>query len=240
MALNSYTARPSCVAPWISGDIVCLFLTMVWPDKVGRGMMLMRSSGVHSPMPDVAPIEGNPRPVHSYLPIYDLVSIVGHGRSKLSPLSPPGPCSTVGLVASRLGLTIHSPAAMMNKVGRVGKGSLRHTTDGLSTARSLAIFAVGSKIEGDEEEEVGADDGNTGEGREFLSRALPGIGEPGPVGGGEVSPGCEVDETEINDELEDLKAGNPLLPPNADATRALEVIPVHDHMYCQVQRNRHP
>ena len=46
--------------------------------------------------------------------------------------------------------------------------------------------------------------------------------------------------TEINDELDDLETSDPLLPPDADAARALEVVPVHDHVNRQVQGNDGP
>jgi hypothetical protein len=46
--------------------------------------------------------------------------------------------------------------------------------------------------------------------------------------------------TEIDDELDDLETGDPLLPPNLDATGALEVVPVHNHVHHQVQRDDDP
>lgn len=46
--------------------------------------------------------------------------------------------------------------------------------------------------------------------------------------------------TEINDKLEYLQTGNPFFPPNTDATGTLEVVPVHDNMYQQVEDDRHP
>ena len=46
--------------------------------------------------------------------------------------------------------------------------------------------------------------------------------------------------TEVNDELCDLESSDPFFPPDTDASRSLKVIPVHDHMYSQVQGNRHP
>lgn len=46
--------------------------------------------------------------------------------------------------------------------------------------------------------------------------------------------------TKINDELNDLKASDPLLPPAANATCTLEVVPVHDHMNSQVQGDHNP
>lgn len=50
----------------------------------------------------------------------------------------------------------------------------------------------------------------------------------------------DVRRTEINNELDDLETGDPLLPPDADSTRALEVVPVHDNVDHQVQRNWDP
>jgi len=46
--------------------------------------------------------------------------------------------------------------------------------------------------------------------------------------------------TKVDDKLDDLEAGDPFLPGDADAPSALEVIPVHDHMHHQVQRDRDP
>jgi hypothetical protein len=49
-----------------------------------------------------------------------------------------------------------------------------------------------------------------------------------------------VEPTEVDDELDDLETGDPLLPPDLDAARALEVVPVHDHVDHQVQRDDNP
>jgi hypothetical protein len=46
--------------------------------------------------------------------------------------------------------------------------------------------------------------------------------------------------TEINDELDNLETSNPLLPPDANATGALEVVPVHDNVDGQVEHDRDP
>lgn len=46
--------------------------------------------------------------------------------------------------------------------------------------------------------------------------------------------------TKVNDELNDLETGDPLLPPDADAARALEVVPVHDDVNSQVKGNGNP
>lgn len=46
--------------------------------------------------------------------------------------------------------------------------------------------------------------------------------------------------TEIQDELYDLQAGDPLLPPDSNSSSALKVIPVHDYMDSEVESDRHP
>ena len=46
--------------------------------------------------------------------------------------------------------------------------------------------------------------------------------------------------TKSNDELGDLKTGDPLLPPDLNATRTLEVVPVHDNVYQQVEADDSP
>lgn len=50
----------------------------------------------------------------------------------------------------------------------------------------------------------------------------------------------EFELTKIDDELHDLKAGNPLLPPDLDTPSALEVVPVHDYMDSQVEGDDDP
>ena len=46
--------------------------------------------------------------------------------------------------------------------------------------------------------------------------------------------------TKIDDELDNLETSDPLLPPDADATSTLEVVPVHDNVNSQVQHNGNP
>jgi len=50
----------------------------------------------------------------------------------------------------------------------------------------------------------------------------------------------ELGLTEINDKLDDLKTGDPFLPPDADTTRALEVVPVHNDVDRQVKGDWNP
>ena len=46
--------------------------------------------------------------------------------------------------------------------------------------------------------------------------------------------------TQINDELHNLQHGDVLLPPDADATGTLEVVPVHDDVDQQVDGDGNP
>jgi hypothetical protein len=46
--------------------------------------------------------------------------------------------------------------------------------------------------------------------------------------------------TQIKHELDNLHDGDVLLPPDANAPRALEVVPVHDNVDHQVQGDRDP
>lgn len=46
--------------------------------------------------------------------------------------------------------------------------------------------------------------------------------------------------TEVNDKLDDLEAGDPLLPRDANPTGALEVVPVHDNVHQEVNVDDDP
>lgn len=46
--------------------------------------------------------------------------------------------------------------------------------------------------------------------------------------------------TNINDELDDLKTGDPFLPPDADSASTLEVVPVHNNVNQQIDGDRNP
>jgi hypothetical protein len=123
---------------------------------------------------------------------------------------------------------------------RVGKRSLRHAAEALSAARGLSLLLVGGEVEGDEEDKVRADGDDTRESSKLLTRALASVRHPGEVGRGEVGVRGEVDEAKINDELDDLETGNPLLPPDTDTTSALEVVPVHNDVNEEVQDDGNP
>lgn len=54
------------------------------------------------------------------------------------------------------------------------------------------------------------------------------------IGAGEVCVGSKVDKAKINDELDDLEHSDVLLPPDANATGGLEIVPIHvSKNYCQ-------
>lgn len=110
----------------------------------------------------------------------------------------------------------------------------------LATSSLLSVLLIGSDIERDEKEEVRAEDTHASERSELLTSALAGVWHVWEVGAGEVGVRGEVDEAEIDNELDDLKAGDPLLPPDADAARGLEVVPVHDDVDHQVEGDWNP
>jgi hypothetical protein len=49
-----------------------------------------------------------------------------------------------------------------------------------------------------------------------------------------------VPHTQVDDELHNLQTRDVLLPPDADAAGALEVVPVHNYMDQQVDGDGHP
>lgn len=46
--------------------------------------------------------------------------------------------------------------------------------------------------------------------------------------------------TKVDHELNNLQTGDPLLPPDTNPPRALEVVPVHDDVNQEIQCNRNP
>lgn len=64
----------------------------------------------------------------------------------------------------------------------------------LATSWALAILLVGRKVEGDEKEQVRAENAHARERSELLTSALSSIWHPWEVGGCEVGVGSEVDE----------------------------------------------
>ena len=128
---------------------------------------------------------------------------------------------------------------------RVWQREVLHRDQGVASGvpprpPTLRLLLIRGEVEGDEEQEIAGQDGHARECGELLARALAAGRRPGEVGGGEVGVGREVDEAEVDDELDDLEDGDVPLPPDADATRGLEVVPVHHHVHCQVEGYGHP
>ena len=46
--------------------------------------------------------------------------------------------------------------------------------------------------------------------------------------------------TKIDHELSNLQSRDPFFPPNTDTPCCLEIVPIHDHMYGQIQGNGDP
>lgn len=116
---------------------------------------------------------------------------------------------------------------------------LNQGTGGTGSTLLLGLV-VGGNVEEDEEDEVGAENGHTGESGELFTGADTLVGHPWEVTAGEVGVGSEVNEAEVNDELENLHDGDVLLPPDADTARRLEVVPVHDDMDHEVESDWNP
>lgn len=118
--------------------------------------------------------------------------------------------------------------------------SLGHTSEGLPSSRRPSILLVRSEVEQEEENEVRTEDTNSSEGSKFFPRTRTPVGHPRKISGAEISVGCEVDKSEVDNELDDLQPCNPLFPPDVNTASALEVVPVHDNMDCQVQSDGNP
>lgn len=101
--------------------------------------------------------------------------------------------STVGLA---VGGTIR--LAVGRCANEVGDGGLAHAAKRLASSR-LAALLVSSKVEGDEENQVGAENSHARESGEFLTSASTGVGHPLEVGRGEVGVRGEVNEAWAQD-----------------------------------------
>ena len=106
-------------------------------------------------------------------------------------------------------------------------------------------------VETDEEEEVGREKCTSKDGGKFLAGTVSMVKKPREVVRSEVSGtsagvegeeervSCKVDKEEVDYELDDLDSGYPFLPPDADATGGLEIVPVHDDVNSQVESDWH-
>ena len=60
------------------------------------------------------------------------------------------------------------------------------------------------------------------------------------IGRDEVGVASKIDEADVDDKLYDLQHGDIFLPPNANSTCGLEIVPVHYNMHEQVDGDRNP
>lgn len=101
--------------------------------------------------------------------------------------------SAVGLGASGAASRLAVGLGRSGASAKVGKRSLGHAAQGLAGGRGAALLVSG-EVEGDEEHQVGAEDGDAGEGSKLLASAGTSVGHVGEVGRGEVGVRGEVDE----------------------------------------------
>lgn len=99
---------------------------------------------------------------------------------------------------------------------------------------------ISGKVEGDEKNKVTGEDTTAGNGSKFLTGAFTVGGELGKVSGAKVGVSGKVYEDEVDHELGDLESGDPLFPPNLDASSRLEVVPVHDNVDGKVEGDGNP
>ena len=103
------------------------------------------------------------------------------------------------------------------------------------------LLQVDRDVEGDEQEQVGGDDDVTVEGCLLGSVTVAQVGEDAvEVDVGVVGVGAGVDEADVDQELDDLEAGDPLFPPDLDAAGGEEVVEVHEDVDGQVQGDDDP
>lgn len=128
----------------------------------------------------------------------------------------------------------------------------------LTTGGPLSILLVSGNVEGDEEQEVGADNAHTSESCKFLPGTFASVWHPIKISRGEIGVRCKIDEdwetnilakskytqgrglTKINNELNDLQAGDPFLPPDANSSGTLEVVPVHHDVNHEIEGDDNP
>lgn len=143
------------------------------------------------------------------------------------------------VTASEVSLTTAEASSSLTNSGDLLILHLNQSAGG-TVAALLCGLLVGCGVEGEEKEEVGAENGHASEGGELLTSTDTHVGHVGEVSESEVGVRGEVDEAKVDDKLDDLHDSDVLLPPDADATCGLEVVPVHDDVDGQVQGDGDP
>ena len=171
-------------------------------------------------------------------------------RRSMAASSLPGPrgwsTSTPSSRQRSVRRVVNSPFSRRNRVWVcLRKREILHRDQRISSSiapwpSSLDLFLVRGEVEADKQEQIAREYAHAGERGEFLTGALAHGREVGEIRGGEVGVAREVDEAEVDDELDDLQHGDVLLPPDADAARGLEVVPVHDDVDEEVEGDGDP
>jgi len=102
------------------------------------------------------------------------------------------------------------------------------------------LLPVGGEVEGDEEQEIRAQDAHASKRGKLFTGTSTIVWRRWEVSVAEISVGRKIDEAQVNDELNDLEHGDVFLPPDANSTSGLEVVPIHNHVDSQVQCDGDP
>lgn len=124
----------------------------------------------------------------------------------------------------------------------LGSNTARDRLDSFGSSGTLLLVDV--NVERNKQDEVRGQDGTAAVGsahgagtvRASEQKAL----QLRKVGENNLLEGGEVNKAQVQDELDDLETGDPLLPPDTNASGGQEVVPVHHHVDAQVQGDRHP
>jgi hypothetical protein len=178
-------------------------------------------------IPPCSPRSSSVRPCEIPFRTYDFdikhiirVCFLSLPRSRTRPAGPARADSAIRL------LVIVKHRYHLTRISReILHGDKRFSSSVSSRSAGLDLLAVGREVEGNEEDEVGGEDGHASESSEFLTSADTSVRHRGEVDIGEVGVGGEVDEAEVDYELNDLQHGDVFLPPNANAAGRLEVVP---------------
>lgn len=124
----------------------------------------------------------------------------------------------------------------------LGSDTTRNRLDLLGL--SGRVSSVDLDVEGNEQDEVRGQDSTTGVGSKHGTSTVTthrqDVGQVREVSEDNLLVGSEVDEAQVQDKLDDLETGDPLLPPDSNTSGSQEIVPVHDHVHKQVQGDRNP
>jgi len=99
----------------------------------------------------------------------------------------------------------------------------------------LGVFLVNFNVESNEQEQVRRDNSTTVESGDWRTNTVTTVRQRWEKVENEFLVGGKVDETNVQDELNNLKSGDPFFPPNSDTSGSQIVVPVHDTVDGQIQ-----